>query len=105
MFSALLYSSYSRGSPCLFTSIQWLVRLIGFLFISSSVPASAVILWSVPGATRVHETGAGSDILGGALKRDETSNDTLYFKFRVDPLSDLTTEEYFAAFELYEGDS
>src|ERR1039458_1171431 len=50
------------------------------------------------------ETGAGSDILGGALKRDDSSNDTLYFKFHVDALSDVGTEEYFAGFQLYEGD-
>lgn len=63
----------------------------------------AVVLWSDLGATLAHETGAGSDILGGALKRDDSSSDTLYFKFHVDPLSDASTEEYFAAFELYEG--
>jgi ligand-binding sensor domain-containing protein/signal transduction histidine kinase len=67
--------------------------------------ANAVILWSDLGATLAHETGAGSDILGGALKRDDSANDTLYFKFRVDPLSDAGTEEYFAAFQLYEGDT
>jgi ligand-binding sensor domain-containing protein/signal transduction histidine kinase len=66
--------------------------------------ASAAILWSDLGATLVHETGAGSDILGGSLKADDTSTNTLYFKFHVDPLSDASTEEYFAAFELYEGD-
>ena len=69
-----------------------------------AVPANAVVLWSDLGATLVHETGAGSDILGGALKRDDSSNDTLYFKFHVDPLSDVGTEEYFAALQLYEGD-
>ena len=66
--------------------------------------ASAVVLWSDLGATLAHETGAGSDILGGAVQRDDTSSDTLYFKFHVDPLSDVGTEEYFAAFQLYEGD-
>ena len=66
--------------------------------------ANAVVLWSDLGATLVHETGAGSDILGGALKRDDSSSDTLYFKFHVDPLSDVGTEEYFAGFQLYEGD-
>jgi ligand-binding sensor domain-containing protein/signal transduction histidine kinase len=60
-------------------------------------------LWSDLGATQVHETGAGADILGGLLKRDNSSTDTLYFKVHVDPLSDATTEEYFAAFQLYEG--
>src|ERR1017187_3984838 len=72
--------------------------------LGGAAPASAVVLWSDLGATLVHETGAGSDILGGALKRDDSSNDTLYFKFHVDALSDVGTEEYFAGFQLYEGD-
>ena len=38
------------------------------------------------------------------MKRDVTASDVLYFKFQVDPLSDGTTEEYFAAFQLFEGD-
>jgi ligand-binding sensor domain-containing protein/signal transduction histidine kinase len=60
-------------------------------------------LWSDLGSTQVHETGPGADILGGVLRRTDSSNDTLYFKFHVDPLSDANTEEYFAAFQLYEG--
>ena len=68
------------------------------------LPARAVILWSDLGTTLVHETGDGYDILNGAVKEDDTSTNTLYFKFHVDPLSDASTEEYFAAFELYEGD-
>ena len=68
-------------------------------------PARAVILWNDPDATLVHETGAGTDILGGAVKRDDSAYDTLYFKFHVDPTSDKDTEEYFAAFELFEGDT
>jgi ligand-binding sensor domain-containing protein/signal transduction histidine kinase len=79
--------------------------ILALLLLAGATPARAVVLWSDLGATLVHETGIGSDILGGALKRDETSTDTLYFKFHVDPLSDVGTEEYFAAFELYEGDS
>ena len=66
--------------------------------------ASATILWSDLGTTLVHETGGGGDILGGAVKEDDSSTNTLYFKFHVDPLSDVSTEEYFAAFELYEGE-
>ena len=66
--------------------------------------AQAVVLWSDLGTTLVHNTGEGYDILGGAVKEDDSSTNTLYFKFRVDPLSDASTEEYFAAFELYEGD-
>src|SRR5436190_23658897 len=79
---------------------------VTFLWLAFCVaPARAVVLWSDLGATLVHETGAGRDILSGAVKRDDASSDTLYFKFQVDPRSDTTTEEYFAAFELYEGDT
>jgi ligand-binding sensor domain-containing protein/signal transduction histidine kinase len=63
----------------------------------------AVLLWSDLGATQVHETGTGTDILGGLLRRDDSSTDTLYFKFHVDPVSDANTELYFAAFQLFEG--
>src|SRR6266850_4808529 len=75
------------------------------LLFSWALPSQAIILWNDLGATLAHETGPGADILGGALKRDDSSSDTLYFRFHVDPLSDASTEEYFAAFELYEGDS
>ena len=61
----------------------------------------ATVLWSDLSATLAYQTGDGSDILGGAVKRDDSSTDTLYFRFHVDPLSDTSTEEYFAAFELY----
>jgi ligand-binding sensor domain-containing protein/signal transduction histidine kinase len=69
------------------------------------IPVRAVILWNDPGMTLVHDNGAGADILGGAVKRDDSANDTLYFKFHVEPLSDTNSEEYFAAFELFEGDA
>jgi len=71
----------------------------------SAMSSSAAILWSDKGGVLVHDTGPGKDILGGALKRGNTSSDTLYFKFHVDPLSDVSTEEYFAGFQLYEGDT
>jgi signal transduction histidine kinase/ligand-binding sensor domain-containing protein len=70
-----------------------------------AMTSPAVTLWSDLGSTLVHETGAGTDILGGAVQRDDTSTNTLYFKFHVDPVSDVSTEEYFAAFQLYEGDT
>src|SRR6266436_2011646 len=80
----------------------------GFIFASVLTFTSsvhAVILWNDPETTLVKENGLGSDILGGALKRDDFANDSLYFKFHVDPRSDKDTEEYFAAFELFEGNS
>ncbi len=82
-----------------------LCLLLISLVAASHTTAHAVVLWSDLGQTLAHETGAGNDILGGAVKRDASSSDTLYFKFHVSPLSDVGTEEYFAAFQLYEGDT
>ena len=79
-----------------------LLILLAGLGLTMAQRASAVILWSDLGATLVHENGEGTDILGGAVRRDETASDTLYFKFHVDPLSDVSTEEYSAGFQLFE---
>jgi signal transduction histidine kinase/streptogramin lyase len=78
-----------------------LAALALWTFVSSSY---ATLLWTDLGTTQVHETGAGNDILGGVLQRDDSSTDTLYFKFHVDPISDANTEFYFAAFQLFQGD-
>ncbi|MGH7939915.1 MAG: ligand-binding sensor domain-containing protein, partial [Limisphaerales bacterium] len=67
-------------------------------------PSQAVVLWTDLGTTQVRDTGMGNDILGGVLQRNDSSTDTLYFKFHVDPISDANTELYFAAFQLFEGD-
>src|SRR5208282_5571476 len=95
-------SAVSVSPLILLGATGWLGVL---LLLGWAIPARGVVLWSDLGATLAHETGPGSDILGGALKRDDASSDTLYFKFHVAPLSDFTTEEYFAAFELYAGDT
>ena len=79
-----------------------LVSVIVFAFTGS---ANAIILWNDPDSTLVRQTGTSGDILGGAVKRDDSANDSLYFKFHVDPQSDKDTEEYLAAFELFEGNS
>ncbi len=70
-----------------------------------AVPAHAVVVWSDQGARLTHNTGSGVDILGGAVRRDDTASDALYFKFHVDPLSDAATEPYAAALQLFEGDT
>src|SRR5580658_779630 len=81
------------------------IRLALVLLAWAGVTTSqAAVLWSDLSATLVYQTGIGSDILGGAVKREDASSDTLYFKFHVDPLSDTSTEEYFAAFEFYDLD-
>ena len=92
---ALRRAGWSRMTRLLAPWIAWVLV----------TPASAVILWNDPDTTLVHENGAGTDILGGAVKRDDSANDTLYFKFHVDPLSDTNSEEYFAGFELFDGDT
>src|ERR1017187_10209217 len=70
-----------------------------------SPPARAVVLWSDPASRVIHATPEGTDILGGAVKRDDTASDVLYFKFHVDPLSDAASEPYYALFQLNEGDT
>jgi len=67
--------------------------------------AQAVVLWSNFDPIFVNTNGPGTDLLGGAVKRDKGASDTLYFKFQVDPNSDETTEPYFAALELFEDDT
>jgi len=66
--------------------------------------ARATILCSDTCALLVHNTGTGVDILGGAVKRNDSASDALYFKVHVDPLSDAASEPYFAGFQLFEGD-
>jgi signal transduction histidine kinase/ligand-binding sensor domain-containing protein len=94
MISPAAFSFRRFGRMWLAAGLMW--------FTSVSCPAD--IIWSDLGATLAHETGPGSDILGGAVKRDDSATDVLYFKFHVNPISDAGTEPYFAAFELYEGD-
>lgn len=67
-------------------------------------PLSANVLWSDVEARVIHETPEGTDILGGAVQRDDTASDELYFKLRVDPLSDVASEEYYALFQLFDSD-
>ena len=73
------------------------------VLLSCGAVAHASLLWSDHDARLTHHTAEGYDILGGATKRDDTASDALYFKFHVNPLSDAATEEYFAAFQLFEG--
>jgi signal transduction histidine kinase len=69
------------------------------------MPARAKILWSDPASRVIHTTPGGTDILGGGVKRDDKASDVLYFKFHVDPLSDIADEPYYALFQLCETNS
>jgi ligand-binding sensor domain-containing protein/signal transduction histidine kinase len=82
----------------------WVCLWIGLVLGLGVSLGHATLLWTDLGTTQVHDTGAGNDVLGGILQRDDSSTDTLYFKFHVDPISDANTEFYFAAFQLFEGD-
>jgi ligand-binding sensor domain-containing protein/signal transduction histidine kinase len=107
-------------SACLTGLLKWLGRtslcpgihksdrnlvfaLIILVMLTWTTSSRAVLLWTDLGATQVHDTGIGTDILDGLLQRNDSSTDTLYFKFHVDPISDARTEPYFAAFQLFEG--
>ena len=79
----------------------WLATCLGAL---AAQPTHAAILWSDPGARVIHNTPGGSDILGGAVRRDDATSDALFFKFQVDPLSDAASD-YFAAFQLFQGET
>jgi len=81
------------------------VLVLCVALLSPAMTSSAAVLWRDKDSVLAHNTGPGQDILHGALKRGDTSSDTLYFKFHVDPLSDVGTEEYFAGFQFYEGDT
>src|SRR5215470_16847022 len=84
-------------------TLSCLILAIACLFDQRA--AHAEILWSISRSILAHETGPGKDILDGTVKRDDTSSGALYFKFHVDPLSDTSMEEYFAGFQLFEGNT
>jgi signal transduction histidine kinase len=80
-----------------------LLAALGFAAVVAGTDAAfAEVLWRDPGPRLAHNTGPGTDILHGAVRRDDTASDTLYFKFHVDPLSDVSDEEYYAGFQLFE---
>ena len=104
---AALAAAHRNSTAAFGCSVNtWIVRLL-FCSVVLGFPLTALptILWSDLGATVVHDTGPGTDILGGAVKRDDTSNDTLYFKVHVNPFSEVSTEEYLAGFQLFEGNT
>jgi signal transduction histidine kinase len=88
-----------RFTACNFRIFGLMLIALNFL----AIPAYATILWSDEAARVVRNTGPGEDNLGGKVKRDDKASDALYFKFHVDPISDLASEHYFAGFQLFEG--
>lgn len=76
---------------------------LGLTMLAGMTSSKAALLWNDLGTTQVHETGPGTDILNSNVRRNDSSSETLYFKFHVDPLSDASTELYSAGFQLFEG--
>src|SRR5258708_1000932 len=104
----LLFRFFSQAFPRMIAAMFRPSAARGFVAFCASLgfyaaPGMATILWSDLGVSLADETGVGTDILGGALQRDDSAADILYFKFHVDPHSDVSTEEYCAGFQLYEG--
>jgi signal transduction histidine kinase len=81
------------------SAIVGLLTLLAWIF---PLAGRAKILWSDPASRVIHATPDGSDILNGAVKRNDTASDALYFKLHVDPLSDAASEPYYALFQLVE---
>ena len=78
--------------------------LLVLVMLMATVPMGhSAILWSDPAPRVIHETPVGPDLLQGKVKRDDTARDELFFKFHVDPLSDVASEPYYALFQLFEG--
>ena len=82
-----------------------ILAVLTFLLGIFSPAARATVLWSDSGKVLIHENGAGADLLHGAVQRGGAASDTLYFKFHIDPLSDVGTEEYLAGLQFFEGDA
>ena len=74
--------------------------------IGVALSAHGAIVWQDPEPRLICENGDGADLLHGAVKpQDDSSSSTLYFKFTVDPLSDVTVDIvtlYQAGMVLYE---
>lgn len=87
------------------TPATWLGGCFLVAVAAGALRSSAAILWSGTGSNLICNSGPGLEVLNSAVKRDDSSKDTLYFKFHVNPSSDSTTEPYRAALELYEGDT
>ena len=70
-------------------AIVWLAAAL----VISGVSARGTVLWEHTGTIHVQDNGQGKDILHGAITPQGTnSSGTLYFRFRVVPISDSATK-------------
>lgn len=80
------------GLPaCLFNGIT--VPVLALMLLVITLPARGTTLWSHPGTVLVCDNGNGEDILHGAIQPQTTnSSGTLYFRIKVDPISDTAAK-------------
>jgi signal transduction histidine kinase len=97
LLTPICLMKFFRRSPA-----RWAL-IFGAAFFSTAAPAT--ILWQASSQMLAHENGTGADVLRGAVHRTGTASDTLYFKFHMDPLSDVGTEEYLAGLQFFENDT
>jgi signal transduction histidine kinase len=84
------------------TGVVFVARVCLVLLFLCVPQLGAEIIWSDPSARVIHKTPQGSDLLGGVLRRYDKANDALYFRFRINPLSDVASEPYSAGIVLFE---
>jgi signal transduction histidine kinase len=85
-----------------------MARLLSLLIIAMLIaasPARATVLWHHLGTILACDNGDGTDILHGAIQPQGSNSDsTLYFRFRVDPISDSASKsiaDFQAGFVFY----
>lgn len=92
----MTHSAAARPSIHLLSEVKAKAAVIQVLLavcFASALPLQAEILWQHPKEILTKDDGQSMDILKGAVApHDDTSSGTLYFRFRVDPLSDAVYE-------------
>jgi signal transduction histidine kinase len=69
------------------------LAVLTFVFLVTAFPARGTVLWRHPGTVLACDNGEGTDELHGAIQPQDTNSDsTLYFRFRVDPISDSASK-------------
>lgn len=87
MYRLLCFGSLNRRNRPL------ALFLSAFSLLVISVSSRGTVLWTHPGTILVCNDEKGIDILHGAIQAQGTnSNNTLYFRFRVDPISDSVSK-------------
>lgn len=85
----------TQKSPVTLVASAWLL--------ASAAAASAAVVYQSPGPHLMNQENL--TLPDTVITRGGDADDALYFRFTVEPISDTSTEGYYAAFQLFEGDS